>query len=108
MDLITRFRIEAERNAKRRDADCAAADAYEAGMGNRERPYSWADALFEQAKAHQECYIAGMAAADENSPSARKLRRLIVVVEETLTQMPEDLSQAAWLRLSAAIEEARR
>jgi hypothetical protein len=44
---------------------------------------SFADLLWEQAKAHQEMYIAGMRAAD--GESARKLARLIAAVEETLT-----------------------
>ena len=46
--------------------------------------HSWADALFEQAKAHQECYIAGVQAADENSPSARKLARLLPAAEAVM------------------------
>ena len=53
-------------------------------MSDRSPP-SWADALFEQAKAHQECYIAGMAAAEAHGPSARKLARLLPAAEALMT-----------------------
>jgi hypothetical protein len=45
---------------------------------------SFADALFDQAKAHQECYIAGVKSADESGPSARKLAVLIASVEAAI------------------------
>ena len=75
---------------------------------------SWADEVFEQAKAHQECYIAGMQAADENSPSARKLAALIAAVEETLTFLrPVDNgfprnAHCARAKLREALIEARK
>lgn len=53
-------------------------------VAERKRLNSWADALFEQAKAHQECYIAGMRAADESGPSARKLARLLSGLDEII------------------------
>lgn len=76
----------------------------------------WADALFEQAKAHQECFIAGVRAADETGPSARKLTRLIAASDEAVNFL--DAAGRGWLSaqelkmaahvLRAAIVEARK
>ena len=85
-------------------------------MSDRSPP-SWADALFEQAKAHQECYLAGLQAADENSPSARKLERLIEAVEHAKRhfivlvahgEAQNRLLDNGLAILNTAIEEARR
>ena len=70
---------------------------------------SWADTLFEQAKAHQEIFIAGVQAADENSPSARKLAALIQNIEEAVHCLAHTAApKARGIKiLRAAIAEAR-
>ncbi len=72
------------------------------------------DDIFEQAKAGQKCFAAGVRAADESGPSARKLAALIAAVEETLIFLrPVDNgfprnAHCARAKLREALEAARR
>ena len=70
---------------------------------------SFADDLIDQARAHQEIFIAGVQAADENSPSARKLARLIEQCEHALRELNHrPTPHLPWCRekLRTAIEDA--
>jgi hypothetical protein len=70
-----------------------------------------ADQIFAGAVAALDCFAAGMRAADDNSESARKLRRLIVAVEEavaTLEMTRAGNPDSVRKELRAAIAEARK
>jgi hypothetical protein len=69
---------------------------------------SFADNLIDQARAHQDIFIAGVQAANENSPSARKLARLITACETVVAALDEARNMDAAVILDAAIAEARR
>ncbi len=66
---------------------------------------SVADDIVANIRAGHEIFLAGVQAADENSPSARKLARLIEVAERCLLY-PMPLT--TWRELVAALEEARK
>jgi len=78
------------------------------------------DQIKETAATANACFEAGVKAADTTmadrliaagsraAESERKLRTLIVVVEETLSQMPDELSGAVASRLIDGLIEARR
>jgi hypothetical protein len=63
-----------------------------------------ADDLVANIQAANEIFIAGVKAADENSPSARKLAALIASVENAMTYPRPEMLR----RLYAALDEARR
>jgi hypothetical protein len=77
---------------------------------------SFADDIWQQAKAHQECYIAGMRASD--GESARKLAALIEQCEQVLNHLNEygcapafgstPFTYHAAALLNAAIKEAQK
>ena len=77
---------------------------------------TWADELFAQAKAHQECYIAGVKAADENSPSARKLAMLLGACQEAKGELEAMIDYGernprlilAYRTMKLAIADAKR
>lgn len=72
---------------------------------------SIADDLVANIQAAQDIFIAGVRAADENSPSARKLAALIEQCEHALRELNHrPLPNLPWVRekLRAAIEDARR
>ncbi len=74
---------------------------------------SMADLIFANARQAQETFAAGVKAADETSPSARKLARLIAAAEDVAATLAGNAG-ARWLidraafDLRAAIEEARK
>jgi hypothetical protein len=70
---------------------------------------SFADDLIDQARAHQEIFIAGVQAADENG--ARKLAALIEQCEHVLRELNHrPAPNLSWCRekLRTAIEDARQ
>ncbi len=72
---------------------------------------SFADALFDQVKAHQECYAAGMRASD--GESARRLAALVEAAHVAATLLAinppsEYLNNRVASELAAAIQKARQ
>jgi hypothetical protein len=73
---------------------------------------SIADDLVANIRAGNELFLAGVQAADENSPSARKLAALIADIEEISTDITAATKNPAMIalrnRLRFAIAEARK